>query len=345
MDPAWEAAIDWAGLRAARPKGEGRAHRPGSAWVLGPGGGQLARALAAVGARTRRWSRLACGEYVPEPWPARDLAREAWALLPRSGAEAKMLLHIAAARTLPGGLIFLAGRTRCGIRSAGRRFPRGVGPPVTVLVRRRCRVLRARRESAPLACLGPRLWRSEIELDFGRGPRRWISYPGIFAHGRLDEGTRLLIERLPKIFPGARALDYGAGAGQIAAAVLERQPKARVTMVEPDVLAARAAAENVPGARTVLGASIEAAAKHGPYDFVLSNPPIHLEGRQRLDVARDLWRRAGALLNRRGSLIVVSQRRFAPESGALALFHRVETLGDRGPHRVWRARAPRQPRA
>jgi ribosomal protein L11 methylase PrmA len=41
-----------------------------------------------------------------------------------------------------------------------------------------------------------------------------VSLPGVFGHGKLDEGTKLLLEHLPKL--SGSGLDFGCGCGVIA---------------------------------------------------------------------------------------------------------------------------------
>ena len=171
-----------------------------------------------------------------------------------------MLLHAAAARVPDGGCIHLYGAGHEGIRSAAKHFPAGSGRVRTVLVKRRCRVLAATRGAPPPRADALDSWEIRAPIDWGTGPRDWTFYPGVFACGRLDPATKLLIEQLPGVVAGAwravarraggeagrtngdagradeksvsgrdgarggrrlRVLDFGAGAGAVGAAVLD----------------------------------------------------------------------------------------------------------------------------
>jgi 16S rRNA (guanine1207-N2)-methyltransferase len=101
------------------------------------------------------------------------------------------------------------------------------------------------------------------------GVGTFASWPGLFAHGRLDEGTALFLRHLPPL-EGARVLDFGCGAGVISAAAL-RAGAREVVAADVDALAIHAVRHNVPAARARLVDGVPP----GAWDVVLSNPPLH----------------------------------------------------------------------
>ena len=103
--------------------------------------------------------------------------------------------------------------------------------------------------------------------------RPWVSYPGLFAAGRIDEGTALLLDVLPPLSAGARIADFGCGSGVIGAALAEL-PGIGLDMIDHDSLALLAARENVPAGRALLASSLSQAGG-ALYDAILSNPPLH----------------------------------------------------------------------
>ena len=255
--------------------------------------------------------------------------------MPRSALEAAMLLHAAAARIRDGAQLFLYGAGDEGIRSAGRHFPAGAGPPRPVLVKRRCRVLAATRVTAPPRADGLDSWETRAAVDWGTGERGWTFYPGMFASGRIDPATSLLVENLPAVPADARVLDFGAGSGVIAAAVLDRHPNARVALLERDAIALVAAARNVPGGALVLGSRIDHA--EGRFDLIVSNPPIHGGRAQDLSTVEELIRDAPRALAPDGLIMLVAQRRLPIPRLLDGSFRNNRTIADRGPHRIWAA--------
>jgi 16S rRNA (guanine1207-N2)-methyltransferase len=164
-----------------------------------------------------------------------------------------------------------------------------------------------------------------------------VSYPGLFASGRLDDGTALLLDALETLPTGARVLDYGCGSGVIGAAALAREPSIALDLMDADAVALAAAQENVPSARVILGTALDDA---GPlaYDAILSNPPLHrgiAEDHVLLDRLVD---DAPGHLRTGGMLQIVVQRRVVLEHRLGERFREVSVAAENGRYRVWRAR-------
>lgn len=304
--------------------------------MLGDESAALAEALEATGVSTVRWHRRLQSGQQCTAWPPRGAFREAWVRMPRAGPEAAMFLHAAAARVPDGGRVFLYGAGNEGIRSAAKRFPGGMETPRAVLVKRRCRVLRANRLRSPPRKDELASWTVRAFVDWGVGAREWTFFPGVFACGRLDPGTELLARSLPRMPPGSRILDYGAGTGILAAAALERSgPGSEAVLVEPDAISLAAAARNVPGCKAVLGRGPGAVS--GRFDLIVSNPPLHEGRRHDVGALEALAARAPELLARNRRLLVVTQRRLAAGDLLRRRFAVVRTVARNDAFQVWEA--------
>ena len=332
---ASQVAAQWARSRTRRDVPRERDHP--RALVLADPAPHLARALEHSGRKVTRWHRFLTPGQHCTPWPPRGPFNEVWVRMPRSSLEAAMLLHAASARVEDGARIHLFGAGDEGIRSAAKHFPAGTGEVQTPLIKRRCRVLVAAREASPPRADRLDSWETRVPIDWGAGPRDWIFYPGVFAHGRLDPATALLIGRmLPRVPAGARILDFGAGTGPLAAAALERGGNgAEAVLLDPDATSLAAAARNVPAGKPVLGRDLEAVS--GRFVLIVSNPPIHAGKPQSLRTVEAFIREAPGVLARRGELIMVAQRRLPVGDLLARSFRRVRTDADRGPFRVWTA--------
>lgn len=101
---------------------------------------------------------------------------------------------------------------------------------------------------------------------------------GVFAHARVDAGTRFLLRRAPSPPPQGDILDLGCGYGPIAIAVGLRAPLARVWGVDVNARARELAAANA----TAAGAgNVVIAAPHDVPDelrfaAIYSNPPVRI---------------------------------------------------------------------
>lgn len=333
---AAQVAAEWA---RARPHGT-MATPGGTALVLGDPSPHLPRALEDLAQTVTRWHRLPCPGQLYTPWPPAGPFGEVWVRMPRSSLETAMLLHAAAARVDAGGHIHLYGAGNEGIRSAARHFPGGTDEPRSALVKRRCRVLTAVKTAQPPRADGLDGWRFEAPVDWGTGERAWTFYPGVFAYGRLDPATALLIGTLPEVPAGSRVLDFGAGTGPIGAAVLERAGAGtEVHLLEPDLISLAAAARNAPGATPAPGTGLSAVS--GPFDLIVTNPPIHVGNAQSLRTVKALARDAPAALAKGGTLLLVAQRRLPLARVLEGSFRDVRAVADRGQFRVWRAAAGR----
>lgn len=346
--PAPLVAAEWARVRGPAPHGDEPRARP-TALILGDPTAHLALALREAGHAVTRWHRHLTRDQRCSPWPPSGPFGEAWVRMPRSSLEAAMLLHAGAARIPDGAQLLLYGANDEGIRSAARHFPDGTTAPNPVLIKRRCRVLAAERATATAPATTPTApspphpdgldaWQILAPIDWGAGERDWTFYPGVFACGRLDAATALLIDHLPPLPTGTRVLDFGAGTGIIAAAIVERSPGTGVVLLERDAIALVAAARNVAGCTRVLGSGL--AHVQGPFDLIVSNPPIHLGGAQSLATVEALIRDAPSALRPGGTIMLVAQRRLPIPALLARSFRDVRTVADGGPFRVWAARAP-----
>jgi len=334
---AAEVAAEWA---RARPRGAAGTH-DGTALVLGDPSPHLAHALEDLGHTVTRWHRQPSADQLHTPWPPPGRFGEVWVRMPRSSLEAAMLLHAAADRVDDGGQVHLYGANNEGIRSAARHFPDGTDEPRAALIKRRCRVLTAVRSAPPPRPDGLDSWKFSAQVDWGTGERAWTFYPGVFAYGRLDPATALIIEALSDIPAGSRVLDFGAGTGPIGAAVLERAgPRTEVHLLEPDVIALAAAAVNAPGATLWAGSDLSAVP--GPFHLIVTNPPIHVGKAQSLRTVEALAQAAPAALARGGRLLLVAQRRLPLARVLEDSFRDVRAVADKGQFRVWRAISARR---
>lgn len=309
----------------------------GRALVVEDGRDDVADALAASGVTVDRWWRRALGGQRATPWPPSGPYDLVAVRLPKAKDELEMAVHAAAGVLQPGGALVIYGAKDEGIGSAARRIEPLFGPVQTLATGSHCRVLAATRpESTP--GLRDRLadWRVEVALEVPDLPTPWVSYPGVFAHGRLDAGTRMLLEALPPIAGGARVLDFGCGSGVIGAVIAARTPDAHVDFLDVDAVALAAVTENLPGARTILADGLDEMDDR-EYDFIVSNPPYHAGKAETTRTVEAFLADAPRVLASGGGLVMVVQRRLPLEEPLRASFKTVRILDEDATYRVWEA--------
>ncbi len=168
---------------------------------------------------------------------------------------------------------------------------------------------------------------------------------GVFSHGKLDRGTRLLAERV-ELPDAARVLDLGCGYGALGIVAALRFPTCRVTLVDLNSRACHLARLNADangaGRVEVVEGDPREVLEGGRFDVVITNPPCRT-GR---DNVLDLLRWSASALTPAGELWCVIQtnkgaRRYARDLGAW--FGSVDTVTISGGYRVLRAARPKPP--
>lgn len=196
---------------------------------------------------------------------------------------------------------------------------------------RRCALLSATVVSRPQTEDG---WR-----QFSAKALTLASHPGVFGHGKLDEGTNMLLDTLPETLHG-RALDVGCGSGIIAAALAARGLEVTAVDVSHFALEAtrRTLALNGVDA-TVLGSNVlENVA--GRFDVIISNPPFHQAREIDIRPALTLFDQAPDHLVRHGALFIVANAFLPYKEPLSAQFSQLAECAANGRFRVYRAALP-----
>jgi 16S rRNA (guanine1207-N2)-methyltransferase len=101
---------------------------------------------------------------------------------------------------------------------------------------------------------------------------------GMFSPGKLDTGTRILLETAPPPPPGGQLLDLGCGYGPLALVMAARSPGATVWAVDVNERALALCAANAEraGLANVRCAAPDDAALPDQFGLIWSNPPIRI---------------------------------------------------------------------
>ena len=153
----------------------------------------------------------------------------------------------------------------------------------------------------------------EITMDIRGIPFRFRTDRGVFSRGRLDRGTRLLIEAM-NLDGVKKVLDLGCGYGPIGIAAAKLSPGSEVVMVDVNSRACELARENVKlnrlaNAKVLPGNGFEPV-RGMKFDLILCNPPI----RAGKSVVFPLISEAREFLEPGGSLLVVARTKQGSKS-------------------------------
>lgn len=303
---------------------EGRV--PAGSLLCGDADGTVESAFAGV-----VWNRMAYDGRPAQPWPPEGTFPGAVLRQPRGWGAFAMILHALASRLPAGAPLWIYGGNDEGVTSIPKRLEGLFGEPETLAIKRRARVLEMRRTEAP-ARGTLEDWRETVSV----GDTELVSYPGLFAHGRFDPGTALLLDALPKLYADQSVLDFGCGAGVIAHTVRQRVPGITLTLLDMDSVALHAAQQNVPDAACVLSDGWSAVKARRDFDVILSNPPLHRGKEEDFGALEALVRGAKDRLKPRGALIAVVQRTAGVGKLFAATLKNVEMLAETNQYQVWR---------
>lgn len=347
-------------------------HAPQSrALVLGCGHGALAVALArqvgdgevwltdtsvvalAMAERTLRANEIGNARVhrgisvLPERSQAFDIATLE---PPKDRRLARRLLVEAHLALKPGGRLHLAGANDDGIQSIIKDADSLFGNATVIAYKKGNRVAVAAKEAempgdvpwAKEPGVWPGTWQ-EFELPVRDQHFRLRTLPGVFAHDRLDAGTRLLLEHLD-VPDQAHVLDVGCGHGAVGL-VAARLGAAQVDMVDADLYAVAAASESIALNRLtnarVFASDLLSAVGQSRYDLIVSNPPFHVGKKVELDVAHALIQDARRVLKPDGKLVIVANKFIRYDLHMRAAYRKVEILGETASYQVFAATKPR----
>jgi 16S rRNA (guanine1207-N2)-methyltransferase len=215
----------------------------------------------------------------------------------------------------PRSPVLLVGENKAGIRSSRPILEQVIGPVQEVEAARHCVLYRAALSDVP-SRFALDHWEVRYQIEVAGVNLTVAGFPGVFSHGRLDDGTRFLLENLE--LPGrGRVLDFGCGAGVIGALVKRLFPACEVDMVDSNGLALAAASRTMQAnglsANDIRPSDVFSDVP-GAYTHIISNPPFHSGIATDYRVVAGFFEQATRHLAPRGCLYVVANRflKYAP---------------------------------
>lgn len=242
-------------------------------------------------------------------------------LMTRHRGQNELRLAEALERTRGGALVLLAGSKEDGAASLKKRVE-GLLPIAGQAPKYHGQAFWLHRpDDAAAAIEALRAANPEMPVE-----GRFATAPGMFSHARVDPGSLLLAENLPRDL-GGHVADFCAGWGYLAAQAWDRNAHLKsLDLYEADFASLEAARRNLKtvSATKFFWRDLASEPVRRRYDFILMNPPFH-EGRAaEPDLGARLVEAAARGLEPGGRLLMVANRGLPYEQVLARNFRRFE---------------------
>ncbi len=237
-----------------------------------------------------------------------------------------------------GSVIVAGGMVKSIHRSTLDTFEQTIGPSPTSLAKKKARLVLPTYEPALVERSSP--YPGRYSLDDGSPV---IEHANVFSRGRLDIGTRAMLDHLPPIAEGADVLDLGCGNGLLGLTAARRGPLRSLCFVDESYQAIASAQANVEGWAIEAPCSFIAdrtlaSVGSSSIDVVLNNPPFHAHQSRSDDTAKRMFTDAHRVLRPGGELLVVGNRHLDYHKQLQRRFGNGEVVGSTPKFVVLRAR-------
>ncbi|MGL5949030.1 MAG: 16S rRNA (guanine(1207)-N(2))-methyltransferase RsmC [Aeromonas sp.] len=234
-------------------------------------------------------------------------------LMPKAKAEAQYLLAMLTPLLSAGADLFLAGDNRGGINGADKLLAPYSGKPIKRDSARRCSLYHGELTGQP-APFDLEAWVRRYPCQIGDTPLTVCALPGVFSADGLDAGSKMLLEACAP--HRGRVLDFGCGAGVIAAVLAKRAPELELLCADINALALESTRRTLAanGLRGEVIASDVYSDISGRFAHIVSNPPFHAGLKTHYAATETFLAEAPHYLTAAGDLTLVANAflRYAP---------------------------------
>ena len=191
---------------------------------------------------------------------------------------------------------------------------------------------------------GRLFWFSRLDLSSLKAVNNslegFITKPGVFSAGAVDQASMLLGDVLPEHLFGHVA-DFGAGWGYLSSRIINHHSVTKLDVIEADFFAVECAKKNISDPRAKFYWT-DVATWNGSYDAIVMNPPFHTGRDGDPELGRSFILAAKRCLKAKGSLWMVANRHLPYETALDKCFSKVVELPGNGRFKLFHASRPKR---
>lgn len=223
--------------------------------------------------------------------------------------------------------VILAGMVKKLPASVWTLAERLLGPATTSLARKKARLIFV--EPDPAKSIPSNPYPTGYKLE---NTQYWLNnHSNVFSREKLDIGTRLFLQHIPRRSECGDIVDLGCGNGVVGLIASERNPTATVHFVDESYMAIASARDNffrAFGHQRVALFTVGDGLRGFPSesaDLILCNPPFHQQHTVGDQIAYEMFKQSWKVLRNQGELWVIGNRHLHYHSYLDRLFgsHRV----------------------
>ena len=247
-------------------------------------------------------------------------------------------IQMALPRLAEDGVLWLVGENGEGIKSWKKRLKNTFAGVKSLDNARHCVLFEASEPVIAVSDFDESQHFEQFAVQRGEQVITVHSLPGVFSHGRLDMGTRVLLDTFDDL-PRGKVLDFGCGAGVISACAHSLPGQRTFTLVDCDALALASSEKTMlqAGAEFEVLASDGLSELEGEFDLILSNPPFHQGVKTHYEVTEKFLAESFRHLKKGGELRIVANSFLRYPPVIRQTFRNCETLLAREGFSVYRA--------
>lgn len=246
--------------------------------------------------------------------------------IPKTLAHLEHQLALISQHASPGQPIVLVAMVKFLSKGVFALIEQYLGPLTTSLAKKKARLIFSSAQKPSSVSPYPKCWSAAPY------PWRLEDHANVFCLGKLDIGSRFLIEHLPD-GEFSDIIDLGCGNGLLSLAAMSKWPDAHLIACDESLMAVESAQTNLltnyPDAAKQIHVVADNGLEKQPNqcaDFILCNPPFHQQQTIATHIARQMFFDAKRCLKPDGELCIVANRHLPYLTLLKNIFGRVKVL-------------------